>query len=248
MRIAFLTTDDPLYLPTLFDRVLLLHAENSSVFVVPPLYKGQTTLSAARRYQQTFGSWATARLALRTIGAKVERRSIARTCRRHGVPCEAVGDVNDPAFIDRLASEGVDLIVSVSCPQIFQPPLIALPRLGCLNVHGAILPSYRGVMPSFWMLANGEQQAGVSIFYVNNEIDAGELCGQAVFPIRSGESLDAFLRRSKVVAAELLLDVLRLVEKGRVRRRPLDLSEGSYYSWPDKADVARLKAAGHSLW
>jgi methionyl-tRNA formyltransferase len=248
MRIAFLTADDPLYLPTLFDHVLHVHGGNSSVFVVPPLYKGQTAFSAARRYQKTFGNLATAQLAVRTLSARLERRSISRTCRRHGVPCEEVDDVNHPAFVDRLASEGVDVIVSVSCPQIFQPPLIAVPRLGCLNVHGAILPSYRGVMPSFWMLANGEERAGVSIFFVNDEIDAGELCGQKVFPIRAGESLDEFLRRSKMIAAELILDVLGLVENGRVRRKPLDLSKGSYYSWPGKTDVARLKAAGHSLW
>jgi hypothetical protein len=58
------------------------------------------------------------------------------------------------------------VIVSVSCPQIFKKELIELPARGCLNVHGASLPQYRGVMPSFWMLANGERQAGVSVYFV----------------------------------------------------------------------------------
>jgi methionyl-tRNA formyltransferase len=98
------------------------------------------------------------------------------------------------------------------------------------------------------MLANGERVGGVSIFFVDDRIDGGELCGQRSFAIRAGESLDAFIRRSKAEAAELLLEVLDALETGRVERRPLDLTTGSYYSWPDRAAVRRLRAAGHPVW
>jgi methionyl-tRNA formyltransferase len=156
--------------------------------------------------------------------------------------------VNDPAFLDRLRAMGAELIVSVSCPQIFRRPLIELPQRGCLNVHGAILPQYRGIMPSFWMLANDEKRAGVSIFFVNEDVDAGELCGQRTFDIRPHETLDEFLSRSKAIAAELLLEVLEKIETGAVSRTPLDLSRGSYYSWPDRQAVRRFQATGHRLW
>ena len=248
MKIVFLTTDDPLYLPALFDRVLRVHGGTSSVFVVPPLYKDQTALSAAWRYFRTFGLGATWALSRRMLVAKIERRSIARVCERHGVPCESIRDVNDPLFLERLRMLGTELVVSVSCPQIFKRPLIDLPERGCLNVHGALLPEYRGIMPSFWMLANDEKRAGVSIFFVNEDVDAGELCGQRAFEIPPGEALDAFLRRSKTVAAELLLDVLEEVEQSTVSRTPLDLSAGSYYSWPDRRAVQRFQAAGRRLW
>jgi len=248
LKIVFLTIDDPLYLPALFDRVLRVHGGTSSVFVVPPLYKNQTALSAAWRYFRTFGLGATWALSRRMLVAKIERRSIARVCERHGVPCESIRDVNDPLFLERLRMLGTELVVSVSCPQIFKRPLIDLPERGCLNVHGALLPEYRGIMPSFWMLANDEKRAGVSIFFVNEDVDAGELCGQRAFEIPPGEALDAFLRRSKTVAAELLLDVLEEVEKSTVSRTPLDLSAGSYYSWPDRRAVQRFQAAGRRLW
>lgn len=248
LKIVFLTTDDPLYLPSLFDRVLSVHGGTASVFVVPPLYKDQTARGAAWRYFRTFGLGATWTLSRRTLLAKFERRSIGRVCERHGVPCDSIRDVNDPSFLERLRMLGTELIVSVSCPQIFKRPLIDLPERGCLNVHGALLPEYRGIMPSFWMLANGEKRAGVSIFFVNEDVDAGELCGQRTFEIHPGETLDAFLRRSKTVAAELLLDVLEEVEKSTVSRTPLDLSSGSYYSWPDRRAVQRFQAAGRRLW
>lgn len=249
MRIAFLTADEPLYLPAFFERVLpALGPRAAAVYLVPPLYKNQTSIEAARRYARTFGWRDTAHLAARVAGAKLRRRSIASVAAATGVPCRHAADVNAPAFLDELRALGPDLLVSVSCPQIFKTPLIQLAPAGCLNIHGALLPRYRGVMPSFWMLANGEREAGVSIYYVNEEIDAGELCAQRAFAIEPDETLDAFLRRSKELAADLLLEVVEAIEQGSVRRTPLDLADGSYYSWPDTEAVARFRALGRSVW
>jgi methionyl-tRNA formyltransferase len=248
MNIVFLTTDDPLYLPAFFEQVLAAHDHRFSVFVVPPLYKNQTARGAAWRYLRTFGLKAAWGLALRVLGARVRRRSIARVCAARSVSCEFVQDVNDSAFRERLRVLATDLIVSVSCPQIFGSDLIQLPSRGCLNIHGSILPAYRGVMPSFWMLAHNEEQAGVSIFFVNEEIDGGELCAQRVFAIDPDESLDAFLRRSKAIAADLLLEVLPTIENGSVNRSELDLRNGSYFSWPDRQSVGAFRAAGRDLW
>jgi methionyl-tRNA formyltransferase len=248
MRVVYVTTDDRLYLPAFFDRVLAARADTAAVFVVPPLYRNQSAAAAARRYLRTFGPRATAGLVRRTLVAMVRGRSVAGACRAHRVPCHRAGDVNGEAVLAQLRSLGADVIVSVSCPQLFARPLIELPPRGCLNVHGALLPDYRGVLPSFWMLANGEPQAGVSVFFVNDDIDAGDLCGQRAFPIRPGESLDSLLRRSKAVAAELVLEVLARVERDAVARSPLDAEAGSYHSWPDRAAVRRFEAAGHRVW
>ncbi len=248
MNVVILTVDDPLYLPAFHERVLSERDDVAAVFVVPPLYKRQTPRDAALRYLRTFGLRATLSLVARVALTRSRRRSIASVARRHGVLCEPVGDVNAEAFLERLRSLDADLIVSVSCPQLFKRPLIELPRRGCLNIHGAILPEYRGVLPSFWMLANGETRAGVSIFFVDERIDGGELCGQRTFEIQPGESLDALVRRSKAEAADLLLEVLRTIDDGTVTRTALDLGAGSYYSWPDRAAVRRFRTAGHSVW
>ena len=249
MNAIFLTTDDPLYLPEFYERVLRDYASGTkAVYVAPPLYRRQSAPQAAWRYARTFGPVAAAHLTARIAMARVRRQSIAESCRRHGVPCMEVPDVNAPEFLEELKRLRPDLLISVSCPQIFKKPLIELPPLGILNIHGAILPQYRGVLPSFWMLANGEKQAGVSIYYVDTRIDAGELCGQRVYDILPDESLDGFLRRSKAIAAELLIEVLGRVQSGSVSRRALNLAEGSYHSWPDAAAVLRFRAAGRRLW
>jgi methionyl-tRNA formyltransferase len=249
VKIVFLTTDDPIYLPEFFETVLAERAGDTALVVsVPPLYKGQTRFRAALRYLRTFGTVAFVELAFRVFSAKVRGRSVEHACRRNGVAYSETGDVNAEAFLGELRVLDPDVIVSVSCPQIFKKPLIDLPRLGILNIHGALLPQYRGVMPSFWMLANGEEKAGVSIYFVNEQIDAGDLCGQRVFDILPDDSLERFLRRSKKIAAELLLEVLQQLEDGSLTRAPLDLSEGSYYSWPDRSAVERFRAAGRRLW
>ena len=98
------------------------------------------------------------------------------------------------------------------------------------------------------MLANGEKSAGVSVHFVVPEIDAGDLCGQKVFDIRAGESLDAFLRRSKRIGADLLLEVLESIRQGTAQRRPIDPGAGSYHSWPDRKAVRAFRAAGRSVW
>lgn len=249
MNIVFLTTSDAIYLPAFFDRVLRDYAsETRAVHIVPPLYKGQTVFQALWRYYRTFGLRGVWGLTVLMAQAKARRASIRAVCSRHGVPCSSVSDVNAPEFVDRLRETGTDLIVSVSCPQIFKQPLLEAPSRGCLNIHGALLPHYRGVMPSFWMLANGEREAGVSIYFMNERIDAGELCRQQAFAIRPDETLDAFLRRSKALAADLLVEVLGEVETGDIERTPLDLTKGSYYSWPDRAAVRRFHVAGRRLW
>ncbi len=249
MKITFLTTDDPIYLPAFYEHVLSKYGKlTQAVYSVPPLYKNQTTLQAALRYYKTFGLMAALGLGTRVGMVAMRGQSIASVCKKHGVAYELVPDVNAEQFRQRLREAGTDLLISVSCPQIFKKPLIELPKLGCLNIHGAILPHYRGVLPSFWMLANQEKNAGVSIYYVNEKIDAGELCGQRIFEVLPSESLDSFITRSKAIAAELLLEVLGKIEDGTITQSPLNLAEGSYYSWPDKEAVKRFRAGGHRVW
>jgi methionyl-tRNA formyltransferase len=249
VRIVFLTTDDPLYLPAFFESVLGERANDTAlVSIVPPLYKDQSKRRALWRYYRTFGLRDTAVLAARTSRAKATRRSIAAVAEHHGVEHARTEDVNAPGFVNELRSLATDVIVSVSCPQIFRAPLIELPTKGCLNVHGALLPQYRGVLPSFWMLANGERRAGVSVYFVNEQIDAGDLCAQRSFEIFPHETLHEFLLRSKQIAAELVLEALAKIERDTVEARPIDLSQGSYYSWPDRAAVERFRAAGRRLW
>jgi methionyl-tRNA formyltransferase len=249
VRVVFLVADDPIYLPAFMDRVLTVRAAaTQSVYLVPARINGQSAIQNARRYYRTFGLHAAIQLGWRLLQVRAKRQSVEAVCRRRGVNAAAVHYANDAGFLEELRAISPDVVVSVSCPQILSRDLLEIPSVACLNIHGAILPAYRGIMPSFWMLANGEKCAGVSIHFVNEQIDAGDLCGQRTFDIEPTETLDQFLRRSKAVAADLVLEVLDAIERNAIKRVPLDLKSGSYYSWPDKEDVKRFRASGRRLW
>ena len=198
-------------------------------------------------------------LALRMASAKIYglfdflptggAHSIASAARRHGVLCENVADVNDALFIQKLKALGVDLIISVSCPQIFEKDLITLSKMGCLNIHGAPLPKYRGLLPSFWMMTKGEELAAVTIFLVNEKIDAGDVVLVEHFPIYPDESLHRFLVRSKRIHCEALLRAITLIDSGAsIKTYPLEINAGSYFGFPKREDYLEFVSKGRSLW
>ncbi len=258
MRIAILTVDEPLYLPAFFERFLSKRAKDvAGVFICEPVYKNQTKLTMLKRYLKTFGLWNTFVLTWQVLWAKFKDKlrigyrrrcfaSVAAAARYYGVPTDCPVDVNSPKFLEQLQSMGVDLILSVSCPQIFKDDLICLPARGCLNIHGADLPAYRGIMPSFWMLANDEKQAGVTIFYVNTGIDTGDVAGKRLFPILPEDTLDSFIIRAKQEACDLALEVLEKIEAGTVEQTPLE-GQGSYFGWPTREAYMKFRKLGRRL-
>jgi len=259
VRIAILTANEPLYLPAFFDRFLARRAGDvAAVAVCSPVYSKQSRFTMLRRYVKAFGLWNAARLTWRVVGAKVKnalglgRRhrgfySVEAAARYYGRPVWHPEDVNAPEFLGRLREAGADLILSVSCPQIFKEDLIALPENGCLNLHGADLPAYRGIAPSFWMLAKGEEQAAVTIFYVNAGIDTGEVLGKRRFPIRPDDTLDSFIRRAKREACDLALETIDRIEAGTVEATPLQ-GAGSYYGFPTRDGYREFRRRGRRLW
>ncbi len=259
MRIAILTADEPLFLPAFFDRFLAQRAGDvAGIFICEPVYKNYTKYTMFKRYVKTFGLWNAICLAWRVALAKVKdalrigikKRRFSSVCsagRFYNVPVQFPEDVNAPEFIEQLKSLEVDLILSVSCPQLFKEELISLPEKGCLNIHGADLPKYRGIMPSFWMLANGEKQAGVTIFFVNADIDTGDVAGKRLFPILPEDTLESFIIRSKRQACDLALETLEKIEAGTVPRAPTR-SEGSYFGWPTREAYLRFRKQGRKLW
>ena len=262
MKIVVLTTDEPLYLPDFFARFLARRAGDvAGVFLCPARSSGRRRRGSwwqFRRYVRTFGWWNGLRLAWRVAGTRLrgalgigKRRgrfgSVLAVARHYKLPCETCEDVNAPAFLERLRREEVDLVLSVSCPQIFREDLINLPQHGCLNVHGADLPRYRGLLPSFWMLQHNESEAAVSVFYVDAGIDTGRILGKRRFPIHPDDSLHTFLVRAKREACDLVLEVLEAIETGTAEAHRAE-GEGSYFGWPTRPDYRRFRRAGRRLW
>lgn len=170
--------------------------------------------------------------------------SVEKLCQGLGLPTYRVKDVNSVEFLAELRELAPDVIVSAAAPQVFKRPLLKLPRLGCINIHSGLLPKYRGWLPTFWVLANDEQETGVTVHFMGKELDDGDIILQQRVPITAEDTLHSLIAKCKVVGAELLVAALDQMEAGTVIRKPNPQDEATYYSFPTKVAVRRFRARG----
>lgn len=257
MRIVFITCDDVFYLPRFFSRVLDdWGAETAALVILPPLRDLKTTV---RRSYDLYGPWGffknSARYAVRKAAGRLagwvpacRTLSVEGVALSRGIPILRPASVNAPDFVAHVRDTlRPDLIVSVAASQIFKEPLLALPTRGCINIHGALLPRYRGMLPSFWTLFNGEREGGVTVHYMSAGIDDGSIIAQRRFPIHEHDTVETLIGRSKALGAEVLSEVLKEIKKGAVTTAPNNAAEGTYYSFPTRTDVLNLKARGRAI-
>jgi methionyl-tRNA formyltransferase len=173
--------------------------------------------------------------------------SIERLCEFHRIPVIHHNNINDEHFLKTLASYDLDLIVSIAAPVIFKKDIISLPRFGCINIHHAKLPHYRGMMPNFWQMYHGKQNVGITIHKINPKIDDGEIILQREVKIQRKESLDSLIKRTKKIGAALMIEAIDSIKKGNVAFLPNDSSQSSYYSFPTRDDVKKFKGMGYKL-
>jgi methionyl-tRNA formyltransferase len=259
MRVVFVAPEEPLILPLFFDRTLpALGDQVVAVAVVSPIYKNSGWIQQSRRFVRSFGlrwfaievarySWNKTLDAVDRLVPLGRARSVRAVTRRHGIRLLRLDDVNAPDFIATLRSMDPDLVISVSCPQIFHRPLLDLPRLGCLNVHSALLPKYRGMLPTFWALLNGESETGVTVHRMEEGIDGGDIILQRRVPIAADETLLSLMRKTKRMAADLVLESIKEFDAGTVSPMSNPADEGSYFSFPTRADVDRFRALGRRI-
>jgi methionyl-tRNA formyltransferase len=259
LKIVFVTPDEPSVMPAFFAKVVPAVADDiAAIAVVSPIFKRSSWLSQAKRFADAFGAREFAVEALQFAGHKgadVARRIVPRgahhsvksVARAHGQAVLTPEDVNAPAFLSRLRELDPDLVISVSCPQIFREELLAIPRLGCINVHSALLPHYRGMLPTFWVLANGEEETGVTVHYMTPGIDGGGILLQRAIPITPTETLHSLMGKTKAVAADLIIEAIAGFRAGPMEASPNPPDEGSYFSFPTREDVRRLKARGRRM-
>ena len=168
--------------------------------------------------------------------------------RRHGIPVYHPEKINAPEFLSILRDEmRPDLIVSVAASQVFRRDLLEIPTKGCINLHSAPLPRYQGMMPNFWTMLHKEPHATVTVHYMAEQLDAGDIVLQREVEICPQDSLHDLMVHSKQVGVEALREAIALIEQDAAPRRPMDQAGASYFSFPTRADAKRLRVQGRRL-
>jgi methionyl-tRNA formyltransferase len=124
--------------------------------------------------------------------------------------------VSAPEFFPTLEAFGADLFIVVAYGEIIRQHLLDMPRLGCINVHGSILPKYRGAAPIQWAIINGEKESGVTIMQMVRKMDAGDVIQEVKVPIGPDTTYGEYERQMCYAAIKPLLDVVEHYENGRI--------------------------------
>jgi methionyl-tRNA formyltransferase len=271
-RVVIVTQEDPFYIPLFFREFYRVAAaaassRNSAAVQTPRVpidiagvmiqraLGNRTAKGLAKRIWRLYGTggflvmgaryaW---RKALGLLGPWAP--TVAGYSRRAGVPVLEFesNDANGEQFLEFLKRESIDLVVSVSASQIFKKPVLTTPPLGCINLHNAPLPHYRGMLPNFRQLYHGESESVLTIHQMVEDLDKGDILAQAATPITDTMSLEQLMRESKRRSARVLWDTLVEMTDAGVETRPLPDEEGSYYTWPTREEARELRRRGRRL-
>lgn len=151
-------------------------------------------------------------------------REIAGEC---GTPIFDPEDVNSAESRDRLTEYDADLMVVCDYGQILSADTLATTRLGGINIHGSLLPKYRGAAPVNWAIWNGDIETGVSIIHMTPKLDAGPVIALGRTPIEPEETAEQLEGRLSEIGATVVLEVLDAFESNDVEALPQDASLAS---------------------
>lgn len=214
MRIVFMGTPD--FAVPCLKRLIDLGEEVVGVFTQPDKPKG-------RGYQT----------------APPPVKELALRC---GLPVYQPAKMRDGEALAVLQELRPDLIVVVAYGKILPKEILDLPPLGCINVHGSLLPRYRGAGPIQWSVINGEAVTGVTTMYMDVGMDTGDMILKAETPIGEEETAGELFDRLCLIGADCLADTLALLKAGKAPRTPQDEAQATYAPMLTR-ELARLDFA-----
>ncbi len=153
---------------------------------------------------------------------------VAQAAREAGIPCLQPEKVNTPEFLEELAGYEPDLALVISFGRIFSRDLLDLPKGGCFNAHGSLLPKFRGAAPVQRAILAGEERTGVTIIKMNEKMDQGPILLKKEILLGPDEDGASLRRRLAELSASAFLEALEILEKGDPPLEPQDESRATY--------------------
>src|SRR3990167_11366535 len=244
MKILLVTQNEPFYLAKNLDWLLskLSHERIDVVGCVcanPSVFgKKISFFDKIIQTYKVFGFRFFAYYTFRYLYSKCFYESVSDVLKKWSVPLiDLSNSINHPESLKCIASYQPELIVSILGNEIFKKPFIDLAKEGVINLHTALLPKYRGLMPTFWVLKNKEKYTGVSVFYVDEGIDSGDIILQEKVEILENESQKSLIARTKAIGMSLIVEAIVRIQEGTVVRQSNPDEQMTYYTFPTKKDV-----------
>lgn len=253
MNVVLVTQNDVFYLP---ENIEYLHNNLPSpskivaavVLETSPFGKRESFFRKSFKTFRVFGLIFFLRYSFKFLINKLGNKDVIAALKRYEIPILRIaGNINSDKSLEKIRAFNPDVIVSIAANQIFRERLIGLAPKGLLNLHTALLPKYRGLMPSFWVLKNNEKFTGVSVFFVDKGIDSGPILVQKKIPI-NGMSQEQLIVATKRLGMDTVIEALELLRSGTYTCAENDNSEATYYSFPTRSDVKQFRKIGKQFY
>lgn len=254
MRIVIITQNEPFYLTKSLNYLLDILPKNSEVVGcvvadVSPFGKKESFFTKARKTYNIFGLKFFSYYSLKYLKSKINsKNNIFKFLKSRSIPIIILDEViNNPKSVNKIKSFQPDLLVSILGNQIFKKPILNLAPKGCINLHTALLPKYRGLMPTFWVMKNNEKKTGVSVFFVDEGIDSGPIIVQTEVKI-GNRTQEELIIHTKKIGMEAIAKSIHLIQKDKAKLIENDESKKTYYTFPTKQDVTIFKENGKKFF
>lgn len=191
-------------------------------------------------------------------GHKLQPPPVKELALRHSLPVLQPDTLRDEAVQESIAELEPDAIIVVAYGKLLPPKVLSVPRLGCINVHGSLLPKYRGAAPIQWAVINGEKTAGVTTMFMAEGMDTGDMLLKSETEIGPEETAGELFDRLKLMGAKLLTETLDKLERGELKSIPQDgtqatlapllKKEMSALDWNEPAQRIHDRIRGLNPW
>lgn len=162
--------------------------------------------------------------------------SVAELAASKGIPVFAPEDINHPLWAHKIKQMKPDILFSFYYRNMVKQAILDIPPKGCLNLHGSLLPKYRGRCPINWVLINGEKETGLTLHYMTPHPDDGDIVAQKKLTIADDDTAKTLFDKSAKVANELLDEILPKIKSGKASRQTQDHSKATYFGGRKPSD------------
>ena len=254
MRIVIITQKEPFYLGKSIDYLLTILPKKyqvvGAVISSPsPFGKKESFIKKAKRTFNIFGLKFFIFYSIKYIINYFDKnKNVKKVLLKNNVSeIQLSKSINHKSSIKTIESFKPDLLVSIQGNEIFKKPIITLAKKGCINLHSALLPKYRGLMPTFWVLKNNEKYTGVSVFFVDENIDSGPIIVQKRIEIKN-QTQEELIIQTKKIGMKAIVEAINLIDGNNFTLIDNDDSKKTYFSFPQKSDVDEFKKIGKSFF
>jgi len=156
-------------------------------------------------------------------------RSVAGLAKKYDIPVHAPESVNSPDWIEKIRFWAPDLILSFYYRNVIAEEILSIPRLGAFNMHGSLLPKYRGRAPINWAVLNNEKQTGVTLHHMVKRADTGDIVDQEAVPIGPEDTAQDVFGKAAFAARSVLVRQIDALTSGAAPRRIQDESQATTF-------------------